>query len=187
MESICQQITGSQCRCARLYVKENICQVLLPKLPVICCINMVCAHTQLRYGCYIYACCNHHQTPSGGDCTDARQCHNVNKRIHVLVYISHRELCTMQEEQKFLQQRVECLQKELEVFAERSKQEVEQLRAELNSTQQVCTSLCYSACCAAQCNKSWHGFVCSICMPVWGPCGVHGSLSRSYCNGRLDV
>ena len=48
------------------------------------------------------------------------------------------EVCTnLQEEQKFLQQRVESLQKELEVFAERSKEEVQQLRAELNGTQEV--------------------------------------------------
>lgn len=44
----------------------------------------------------------------------------------------------MQEEQKFLQQRVETLQKELEMYAERSRHEVEQLRSELNSTQEVC-------------------------------------------------
>ena len=43
----------------------------------------------------------------------------------------------MQEEQKFLQQRVETLQKELEMYAERSRHEVEQLRSELNSTQEV--------------------------------------------------
>ena len=43
----------------------------------------------------------------------------------------------MQEEQKFLQQRVESLQKELEVFAERSKEEVQQLRTELSGTQRV--------------------------------------------------
>ena len=42
-----------------------------------------------------------------------------------------------QEEQKFLQQRVETLQKELEMYAERSRHEVEQLRSELNSTQEV--------------------------------------------------
>ena len=43
----------------------------------------------------------------------------------------------VQEEQKFLQQRVETLQKELEMYAERSRHEVEQLRSELNSTQEV--------------------------------------------------
>lgn len=49
----------------------------------------------------------------------------------------------MQEEQKFLQQRVETLQKELEMYAERSRHEVEQLRSELNSTQEVCQLLKY--------------------------------------------
>ena len=44
----------------------------------------------------------------------------------------------LQEEQKFLQQRVESLQKELEIYAERSRHEMDQLRSELNSTQEVC-------------------------------------------------
>lgn len=52
-------------------------------------------------------------------------------------------LACMQEEQKFLQQRVETLQKELEMYAERSKHEVEQLKSELNSTQEVCISLSF--------------------------------------------
>jgi len=46
----------------------------------------------------------------------------------------------LQEEQKFLQQRVETLQKELEVYADRSRHEMEQLKAELNSTQEVSKS-----------------------------------------------
>lgn len=45
--------------------------------------------------------------------------------------------CVIQEEQKFLQQRVETLQKELEIFADRSRHDMEQLKAELNSTQEV--------------------------------------------------
>ena len=52
----------------------------------------------------------------------------------------------MQEEQKFLQQRVESLQKELEVFAERSKEEVQQLRTELNSTQEVLVAFLSTSC-----------------------------------------
>lgn len=43
----------------------------------------------------------------------------------------------LQEEQKFLQQRVESLQKELEIYSERSRHELEQLKSELNSTQEV--------------------------------------------------
>ena len=42
-----------------------------------------------------------------------------------------------QEDQKFLSQRVEGLQAELEVFAERSRQESAQLTIELQGTQQV--------------------------------------------------
>ncbi len=51
--------------------------------------------------------------------------------------------CVIQEEQKFLQQRVETLQKELEIFADRSRHDMEQLKAELNSTQEVNISLVF--------------------------------------------
>ena len=62
------------------------------------------------------------------------------------IRITH--LCgTVQEEHKFLQQRVEALQAELEVFAERSRLEQERLSAELSTTQRVsCTLTGFGAC-----------------------------------------
>ncbi|KAL0048004.1 hypothetical protein WJX82_005489 [Trebouxia sp. C0006] len=52
------------------------------------------------------------------------------------VYLPADHWESQQEEQKFLQQRVETLQKELEIFADRSRHDMEQLKAELNSTQE---------------------------------------------------
>ncbi|KAL3151849.1 hypothetical protein ABBQ38_012814 [Trebouxia sp. C0009 RCD-2024] len=52
------------------------------------------------------------------------------------VYLPADHWESQQEEQKFLQQRVETLQKELEMFAERSRSQTEQLKAELDSTQE---------------------------------------------------
>ena len=61
------------------------------------------------------------------------------RRYHLgTLHIAMHTTCVwLQEDQKFLSQRVEGLQGELEVFAERSRQESVQLTMELQGTQQV--------------------------------------------------
>ena len=56
---------------------------------------------------------------------------------HIQPWSIHTAHLWLQEDQKFLSQRVEGLQAELEVFAERSRQESAQLTSELQGTQQV--------------------------------------------------
>ena len=74
-------------------------------------------------------------------------CHLQRDATRGVVYAGQLNvIAEVQEEQKFLQQRVETLQKELEMYAERSRHEVEQLKSELNSTQEVCPSYQISKC-----------------------------------------